>query len=148
MPVGGVVADQVDRRRLLITGQLVGGCAALIVGLLVLTGQVELWHVYTWAFLAGLIWLISRPAFKVMLTESVPSEEVPAATGLNSVTETSAMVIVNSLGGGLLALLGLPLAFLLNSVTYLLAGLMLRDRARAKAARCPNSHLFGAADPA
>ena len=128
MPVGGVVADQVDRRRLLITGQLVGGCAALIVGLLVLTGQVELWHFYTWAFLAGLIWLISRPAFKVMLTESVPSEEVPAATGLNSVTETSAMVIVNSLGGGLLALLGLPLAFLLNSVTYLLAGLMLRDQ--------------------
>jgi predicted MFS family arabinose efflux permease len=63
-----------------------------------------------------------------MLTESVPREEVPAATGLNSMTETSAMVAVNSLGSGLLAVLGLPLAFLLNSVTYLLAGLMLRDR--------------------
>ena len=128
MPVGGVVADQVDRRRLLITGQLVGGGAALIVGILVLTGQVELWHIYAWAFLAGIIWLVSRPAFKVMLTESVPREEVPAATGLNSMTETSAMVVVNSLGSGLLATLGLPIAFLLNSVTYLLAGLMLRDR--------------------
>ena len=128
MPVGGVVADQVDRRRLLITGQLVGGGAALIVGILVLTGQVELWHIYAWVFLAGIIWLVSRPAFKVMLTESVPREEVPAATGLNSMTETSAMVVVNSLGSGLLATLGLPIAFLLNSVTYLLAGLMLRDR--------------------
>ena len=127
MPVGGVIADQADRRRLLVTGQLVGASAALIVGILVLTGQIALWHIYAWAFLAGLIWLISRPAFKVMLTESVPREEVPAAAGLNSMTETSAMVAVNSLGSGLLAVLGLPLAFILNSVTYLLAGLILRD---------------------
>lgn len=128
MPVGGVIADQADRRRLLITGQLVGAAAALIVGILVLTGQIALWHIYAWAFLAGLIWLICRPAFKVMLTESVPREDVPAAAGINSMTETSAMVAVNSLGSGLLAVLGLPLAFILNSLTYLLAGVILRDR--------------------
>lgn len=128
MPVGGVIADQVDRRRLLVTGQLVGAGAALILGILVFTGHVSLWHIYAWAFLAGLIWLVSRPSFKVLLTESVPREEVPAASGLNSMTETSAMMVVNGLGSGLLAVFGLPLAFLLNSMTYLLAGLTLRDR--------------------
>jgi MFS family permease len=132
MPLGGVIADQVDRRRLLVTGQLVGAGAALIVGILVFTGRLALWHIYGWAFVAGLIWLVSRPAFKVMLTESVPRDEVPAATGLNSMTETSAMVAVNSLGSALLAVLGLPVAFLLNSVTYLLAGLTLRDRGARK----------------
>jgi predicted MFS family arabinose efflux permease len=143
MPLGGVVADQVDRRRLLITGQLLGAGAAVIVGILVLTGQVALWHIYAWAFLAGLIWLVSRPAFKVMLTESVPREEVPAATGLNSMTETSAMVVVNSVGSGLLAMVGLPLAFLFNGVTYLLASLMLCDRG-ARRRRAAQAFAFSA----
>jgi predicted MFS family arabinose efflux permease len=61
-----------------------------------------------------------------MLTESVPAEEVRPAAGLNSITESTLRLVVNGLGSLLLALAGLPIAFFLNTVSYLAAGLSLR----------------------
>jgi MFS family permease len=52
MPVGGAVADQVDRRRLLIVGQLAGAAAAAVVGALVLAHRISPWHIYAWAFVS------------------------------------------------------------------------------------------------
>jgi MFS family permease len=74
MPLGGVVADQVDRRRLVLSGQFLGGGAATVLAALVLTGHVAFWYIYIWAFVSGLVWLISRPAYKVLLTNAVPCE--------------------------------------------------------------------------
>ena len=118
MPLGGVIADQVDRRRLLITGQLAGAAAAAVVGVLVLAGRIAPWHIYTWALVSGLIWLFSRPAYKVVLTEATPPDEVRSAVALNSMTETAAMVVMNVAGSVLLGLIGLPIAFLLNASSY------------------------------
>ncbi len=126
MPLGGVIADQVDRRRLVVGCQFAGAAAAAVLGILVLTGRVELWHIYVWAFIAGVIWVLTRPGFKVMLTGSVPTHEVPAAAGLNSLTETSAMVVVSGAGGAVLTVIGLPFAFLFTAASYLAAGLGLR----------------------
>ena len=76
MPLGGVIADLVDRRRLLITWQLVGAAATAVVAALVLVDRIAVWHIYAWAVTNGLIALFSRPAYKVVLTEVVPSDEV------------------------------------------------------------------------
>jgi MFS family permease len=58
MPLGGVVADLVDRRRLLITWQMVGAVATAIVAGLVLAGRIAVWHIYVWAVINGLTsWL-------------------------------------------------------------------------------------------
>jgi MFS family permease len=121
MPLGGVIADLVDRRRLLITWQLVGAVATAIVAALVLTGHIAVWHIYAWALVNGLIALFSRPAYKVALTEIVPPDEVRPAVAINSMTETTAMVVVNAVGSVLLEFLGLTLAFILNVATYLIA---------------------------
>ena len=121
MPLGGVIADRVDRRKLMIAGQLVGALFATLVGGLVLFGKVLPWHIYAWAFLSGVIWLFSRPAYKVFLTEVVPKEEVRSAVGLNSTTETTAATSVNLFGSMLLAWIGLPVAFVLNTISYLIA---------------------------
>jgi MFS family permease len=121
LPLGGVVADQVDRRRLLITGQLVGAVSTAIVAALVLTDLVAIWHIYAWAFINGMTGLVSRPAYKVVLTEAVPADEVRSAVAINSMTETSSMVAVNAAGSVLLELIGLPVAFVLNTATYLVA---------------------------
>ena len=118
-PLGGVIADQVDRRRLIITGQLVGAMLTLFIGVLVYLEWISIWHVYIWAFVAGIIWLFSRPAYKVVLTQIVPTEEVRAAASINSISETSAQVIMGVGGSILLQVVGLPIAFLLNSVSYL-----------------------------
>jgi MFS family permease len=121
MPLGGVIADLVDRRRLLITWQMVGAVATAIVAVLVLVDRIAIWHIYAWAVINGLIALFSRPAYKVVLTEVVPPDEVRPAVAINSMTETTAMVVVNAVGSVLLGLLGLTLAFILNTATYLIA---------------------------
>lgn len=121
MPLGGVIADRVDRRKILIGGQLAGACVATVVGGLVLSGRILPWHIYVWAFISGIIWMFSRPAYKVVLTEIVPKEEVRSAVALNSTTETTATTSVNLFGSMLLAWIGLPVAFVLNTISYLVA---------------------------
>ena len=121
MPLGGVIADLVDRRRLLITWQVVGAVATAAVAVLVLADRVAVWHIYVWAVVNGLIALLSRPAYKVVLTEVVPPDEVRPAVAINSMTETTSMVVVNGVGSLLLEFLGLTLAFVLNTATYLIA---------------------------
>jgi predicted MFS family arabinose efflux permease len=140
LPLGGVIADQVDRRRLLITWQLAGAAATAVVAALVLTGRVAIWHIYAWAVVNGLIALLSRPAYKVALTEVVPPDEVRPAVAINSMTETTSMVVANGAGSVLLGFLGLPLAFVLNAVSYLVAAASLwrlRDLSRRSAGRAP-----------
>jgi MFS family permease len=121
MPLGGVIADMVDRRRLLVTWQMVGAVATAAVAVLVLVDRIAVWHIYAWAVINGLIALFSRPAYKVVLTEVVPQDEVRPAVAINSMTETTAMVVVNAVGSLLLEFLGLTLAFILNTATYLIA---------------------------
>jgi MFS family permease len=121
IPLGGVIADLVDRRRLLITWQLVGAAATISVAVLVLAGRIAVWHIYLWTIVNGLIALFSRPAYKVVLTKVVPEEEVRPAVAINSMTETTSMVVVNGVGSVLLEFLGLTLAFILNAATYFIA---------------------------
>jgi MFS family permease len=121
MPLGGVIADLVDRRRLLITWQMVGAAATTAVAVLVLADRIAVWHIYVWAVVNGLIALLSRPAYKVVLTEVVPPDEVRPAVAVNSMTETTSMVVVNGVGSLLLEFLGLTLAFILNAATYFIA---------------------------
>jgi MFS family permease len=138
MPLGGVIADLVDRRRLLITWQMVGAAATAVVAVLVLVDRVAVWHIYAWAVVNGLIALLSRPAYKVVLTEVVPPDEARQAVAINSMTETTSMVVVNGVGSVLLEFLGLTLAFILNTATYLIAAGSLwglRDLSRQSADR-------------
>ena len=130
-PVGGVFAEHVDRRRLLIIGQLAGAASTAIVAILVLAQVVAVWHIYAWAFVNGLITIVSRPAYKVVLTEAVPLNEVRSAVALNSTTETASLVLVNSFGSLVIATLGLPIAFVLNVASYVVAAVSLLGFGRA-----------------
>jgi predicted MFS family arabinose efflux permease len=121
MPLGGVIADQADRRRILVAGQWAGACLTGIMAFLAFTGHIAVWQIYVWAFISGMVWMVIRPAYKVIVTQVVPAEEVRPAVSLNSVTETSALVLMNTGGSALIGWLGLPVAFLLNSASYLVA---------------------------
>jgi predicted MFS family arabinose efflux permease len=121
MPLGGVIADQVDRRRILIVGQWAGALLTGVMAVLAFTDRLAVWQIYLWALITGLVWMTVRPAYKVIITQAVPQEEVRPAVSLNSITETSAIVASNVGGSALLGWLGLPLAFMLNSLSYLTA---------------------------
>ena len=121
MPLGGVIADQYDRRRILIAGQWAGAFITGVMALLAFSQRIAVWHIYLWAFISGVVWMVIRPAYKVIVTEAVPAEEVRPAVSLNSITETTALVVMNTGGSALIGWLGLPVAFLLNSASYLVA---------------------------
>jgi MFS family permease len=121
MPLGGVIADQADRRRLLIAGQWAGALITGVMAVLAFSNRIAVWHIYLWAFISGVVWMVIRPAYKVIVTQAVPAEELRPAVALNSVTETSALVVMNTGGSALIVWLGLPVAFLLNSASYLVA---------------------------
>jgi len=121
MPLGGVIADQSDRRRILMAGQWAGALITAVMAVLAFTHLIAVWHIYLWAFISGVVWMVIRPAYKVIVTEAVPVQEVRPAVSLNSVTETTALVLMNTGGSGLISWLGLPVAFVLNSASYLTA---------------------------
>ncbi len=125
LPLGGVIVERMDRRRVLLIIQLLGGGVTALVAALVLTDQFALWHIYAWSLLNGLGTLLARPAYKVVLTEAVPAEEVRSAVAINSVSETASLTLSNAAGSVMLAWLGLPMAFLLNTASYLVATLSL-----------------------
>jgi MFS family permease len=121
LPLGGVIADFYDRRRLLLLVQLVGAGVAGVVALLVATHRITVWELYLWVVFASLLRVVARPTYKVLLTEVVPSSEARSAMALSSMTETGSMVLVTGLGALFLSAAGLTAAFVANALTYVVA---------------------------
>jgi MFS family permease len=58
MPLGGVIADQANRRRIIILGQWIGAMVTGVMAFLAFTDRIAIWHIYLWAFINGLVWLV------------------------------------------------------------------------------------------
>ncbi|MGH9129436.1 MAG: MFS transporter [Acidimicrobiales bacterium] len=117
---GGVIADRFPKRRLLLVTQSTMAALALLLGLLVVTGEVRLWQVYLLAFGTGMCTAVDNPTRQAFITEMVGPDEVVNAVGLNSATFNLARIAGPALGGLMIALLGGrtgPL-FLLNAASY------------------------------
>lgn len=123
----GVLADRLDKRRVLLVTQTTMGLLAVGMGLLVVSGHVALWHVYVFAALLGCANAFDTPARQSFVSELVGPSRLPNAVALNSATFNAARIIGPAVGGLVIAGLGVGPAFLLNSVTFvaLLAALAL-----------------------
>ncbi len=124
---GGLVADRVDKRLLLVTTQAVMGALALALGILTATGSVRLWMIYLLALLLGCATSFDMPARQAFVTEMVGPEHLPNAVGLNSAVFNAGRIIGPAAAGVLIAVVGLAPAFFVNAVSYLavIAGLLL-----------------------
>jgi MFS family permease len=118
-PFGGVVADRVDKRRLLFFTQSMAGLTAATLGLLVFTDRVELWMVYALAFALGVVGSFDNPARQSFVMEMVGRERLVNAVSLNSVMVNAARVIGPALGGVLIVTVGIAMCFFFNAVSYL-----------------------------
>ncbi|MEO9222533.1 MAG: MFS transporter [Mycobacteriaceae bacterium] len=117
-PYGGVVADRMDKRRLMIGLQSMMGVLALVLALLTITGEVRLWHVYVLAFLLGLNNCFESPARQAFVLEMVGPKDLRNAVSLNSVLVNSARAVGPAVAGIIIATGGLGLCFLLNAVSF------------------------------
>ncbi|KGM09305.1 MFS transporter [Cellulomonas bogoriensis] len=114
----GVLADRLDRRRLLIATQASMGVLAAGLGALVLSGQVQLWHVYVFAGLLGCVAAIDAPARQTFVADIVPKERLSNAVGLNSASFNAARLIGPGTAGLLIAAVGTGWVFLINAATF------------------------------
>jgi MFS family permease len=127
---GGLIADRVDKRRLLYATQSVAGILALVLGLLTALGAVHLWEVFMLATFLGFVNMIDNPARQTFVLELVGREDLPNAVSLNSVVMNSARVIGPAIGGALIAFVGLAVCFEVNAASYVavIIGLSLMRR--------------------
>ena len=117
-PTGGMVADRLDIRRLLITTQSAAAVLALILGLLTVSGTVELWMVYVLAAGLGSITALDNPARQTFVLEMVGRDDLANAVTLQSVVVNTARVLGPAIGGVLIVTLGVGQCFIANSVSY------------------------------
>ncbi|MGB8652129.1 MAG: MFS transporter [Mycobacteriales bacterium] len=139
---GGVLADRYDKRLLLIGAQSVMGVLALALGLLDLTGVVQLWHVYLLAFLLGLASVVDTPVRQSFVSELVGPDDLPNAVSLNSATFNSARIVGPALAGVAISGVGTAVVFLANALSYVavLVGLLrIRTEELRPSSRQPRS---------
>jgi MFS family permease len=115
----GMLADRVDRRKLLIATQVAQGVLAAGLGVLVLSGHAELWHVYVFAGLLGCVSAVDAPARQTFVADMVPAERLPNAVGLNSASFNAARMIGPGLAGLLIAWVGTGWVFVINALTFI-----------------------------
>ena len=115
---GGLLADRLDKRRLLMLTQALAGMTALVLAGLTLTGLVQLWMVYGLAVTLGIVNVFDNPARQSFVTEMVGRESIPNAVGLNSAVFTGARVIGPAIAGVLITLVGTGYCFLYNGLSY------------------------------
>ncbi|HEU5433512.1 MAG TPA: MFS transporter [Thermomicrobiales bacterium] len=115
---GGVLADRLPKRPLLLATQAAFGLLATLLGLLVATGRIQIWMVYAIAPALGLVTAVDNPVRQVFMLEMVGPAQLVNAVSLNSTEVNLARVIGPSLAGVLIATVGLGPCFLLNGASY------------------------------
>jgi len=117
--VGGVFADLIDRRRLLLITQVVAGVAALGLATLVVTGVVNRWMVLGFSFVTGCCMALASPSFLAMTYDLVGREDLPNAIAMNSTQFQLARVVGPALAGVAFRLFGLAGCFYANGLSFI-----------------------------
>ena len=142
-PVGGMIADRVDKRRLIIATQFLAGLLALLLGIVTLTGVVELWMVYAIAAGFGTVTAIDNPSRQTFVMEMVGPDDISNAVTLNSIVVNAARAVGPAIGGVIIASFGIGQCFVFNAASYLavIGALLLIRRSElhpsARSARAP-----------
>ncbi len=117
-PYGGVIADRVDKRRMMIALQAAMGLQALILGVLTVAGVVRVWEIGLLAVALGLNNAFENPSRQSFMLELVGPEHLRNAVSLNSTLVNVARVIGPAVAGILIATVGDGICFLLNAATF------------------------------
>jgi MFS family permease len=126
---GGLLADRMPKRRLLMITQSLMALPALALYALTVNGSVEIWMVYALVLVRGAVNAVDNPARQSFVIEMVGPERVVNAVALNSVTIHTARILGPALAGGVIALLGVGPCFLFNAISFaaMLAALRAMD---------------------
>ncbi len=116
--VGGVFADRMDRRKLLMISQIIQLISALTLSILIVTHTVRVWHILLSSFVVGTAQAFGGPAYSALVPSLVEKEDIPNAISLNSIQFNLARVICPVLGGLAFKYAGAAWCFGLNALSF------------------------------
>jgi predicted MFS family arabinose efflux permease len=117
--IGGVVADRIERRKILLMSQYIQMATAGILTVLVAGDIVHVWQILSLSFVSGLAQAFGGPAYSALIPTLVDRDDMPNAIALNSIQFNLAVTIGPALAGITLAKLGEVWCFGLNAVSFL-----------------------------
>jgi len=117
--IGGVVADRMERRKILLVSQYVQMASAALLTVLVASGLTHVWPILCLSFVSGLAQAFGGPAYQALIPTLVKREDMPNAIALNSIQFNMAVTIGPALAGVALAKLGEKWCFGLNALSFL-----------------------------
>ena len=116
---GGVFADRLDRRKMLLASQYIQMTCAFLLAILFVTHTVKVWHILTLSFIVGLGQSFGGPAYSALLPTLVPADDLSNAIAMNSIQFNLARIIGPTIGGIAYSALGATWCFTLNGISYI-----------------------------
>ncbi len=117
--IGGVIADRIERRKILLVSQYIQMSSAATLTILVAMGLTHVWPILCLSFVSGLAQAFGGPAYLSLIPTLVDREDMPNAIALNSIQFNLAVTIGPALGGLTLARFGEKWCFGLNALSFL-----------------------------
>ena len=118
---GGVIADRLNRVRLIQAGQVMNAVLLVALAILTVTGAVEVWHLYLITLLNSAFTAVTQPARTALIPSLVPPKSLVNAVALNTTIGNTSQITGPALAGVSIATVGLGPAYLLNGLLYLAA---------------------------
>ncbi|MFC9917459.1 MFS transporter [Agromyces binzhouensis] len=139
VPVTGLIADRFERRKILMFTQSALMLLGLALGLLLILGHAELWHLYVFAGLLGIVNAVDIPARQTFVADLVSSSNMSNAVALNSASFNAARMIGPALAGVLIVLVGTGWVFVINAITFIAVLVALARLRRSNLRRMPRA---------
>ena len=142
-PFAGVLADRMNRQRVLVITQTLAMMQAFILALLVLAGAIAVWHIISLSIFLGVIDAFDMPVRQSFMVEIVQTKDLGNAIALNSSIVNSAQLLGPSIAGILIASMGEGVCFLLNGISYLFVIVsLLAMKITSKKMQTQNTHVL------
>lgn len=119
-PLGGVAAERMPRRNLLVYARAALVLKTAILSVLIFSGNIQVWHIIAAVITAGVLLAIAQPATQSFLYDIVGPQKLPAAIAFNATATSTASLIGPSLGGIFIYLAGAGMAYLAGGAGYLI----------------------------
>ena len=119
VPITGLIADRFDRRKILMLTQSALMMLGIGLGLILILGHAELWHLYVFALLLGIVNAVDGPARQTFVSDLVDEHNMSNAVALNSASFNAARMIGPALAGLLIVVIGSGWVFIVNGITFL-----------------------------
>lgn len=122
---GGLLADRVNKRLALVVTNTFGGLSALTLGILVMSGDIQLWHVFACAAVLGISGAIDAPIRQSFTSEIVGQSDLANAVSLNSANFNAGRLVGPAISGFLIAHYGTGPSFIINAASYIAVNIAL-----------------------